>query len=177
MPGPVFLTGDAVDFHAVSAGDEAFIARGLNHPEVRRWMRRRRPQGDLAVAETYETYAEGGTEADFVVCTDGVPVGFASLFDVHPDAGRAEIGAWFLPEEQGQGYGTETVELLVAYAFEERRLHRIDAGTMADNEASKRIVEKCGFEREGRRRDHYYRDGEHVDRVVYGLLREEWGEA
>ncbi|WP_426962661.1 GNAT family N-acetyltransferase [Haloparvum alkalitolerans] len=176
MTGPIFLRGDRVDLHVATADDRAFLARGHNHPAVRRWMSSVRPnapatpEGDVVA----ERYLGDDRDADLVVRADGERVGFASLLDVAPDAGRAEVAAWFPPERQGQGYGTEAVELLLAYAFEERRLHRVYAGARADNEPSRRIVETAGFTEEGRQRDHYYVDGEHVDRVFYGLLREEW---
>lgn len=88
---------------------------------------------------------------------------------------RAEIGydlalAWW-----GQGIGTEAVGEMVRFGFEEMYLNRIEAGTIADNHGSVRLLEKLGFQREGTRRKHSWEeDGTYHDSAIYGLLREEW---
>lgn len=47
----------------------------------------------------------------------------------------------------------------------------------ADNLASQRVAERCGFVQEGRFRQHQRKkDGTLVDMLWYGLLREEWQE-
>ncbi|MFB6234972.1 MAG: GNAT family N-acetyltransferase [Halopenitus sp.] len=177
MPGPVFLRGETVDLHAINEDDLDFLARGRNDPAIRHWMSRTEPQSPATDRASLERFlSTGGHDAAFIVCVDGDPVGFVSLFDVAPDAGRGELAAWFLPAEQGEGYGTEAVSMVVEYAFDERRLHRLYGGARADNDASRAIVETLGFVEEGRQRDHYYVAGEHVDRVFYGLLQEEWEE-
>jgi RimJ/RimL family protein N-acetyltransferase len=56
------------------------------------------------------------------------------------------------------------------YAVDDRGLHRVTARGFETNDASRRVLEKVGFEREGTLRDHYYVDGEYVDAHVYGLL-------
>ncbi len=48
-----------------------------------------------------------------------------------------------------RGYMTEAVNLVVDIAFEELRLHRIEANVMPRNLPSLRVMEKCGFQREG----------------------------
>lgn len=48
-----------------------------------------------------------------------------------------------------QGYMTEAVEAVVIYGFETLGLHRIEANVMPRNARSLRVLEKCGFEREG----------------------------
>ena len=48
-----------------------------------------------------------------------------------------------------QGYMTEAVTLVSAYAFTELGLHRIEGNVMPRNLPSRRVLEKCGFENEG----------------------------
>lgn len=59
--------------------------------------------------------------------------------------GVAEIGYGILEEYQGQGYATEAVEAALSWAFQNPNVTAIEAETDADNAASKRVLEKCGF--------------------------------
>jgi RimJ/RimL family protein N-acetyltransferase len=78
---------------------------------------------------------------------------------------------WFVPEDQGgeKRYDTDTVGRLVKHGFEERQFHRIGAGARADDGASWAMLETPGFVEEGRHREHYYADDEHVDQVSYSV--------
>ena len=59
--------------------------------------------------------------------------------------GVAEIGYGILEEYQGQGYATEVVKAALRWAFQNPNVTAIEAETDADNAASKRVLEKCGF--------------------------------
>lgn len=172
MPGPVFLAGDRVDLRTVEPDDAPFLARGRNHPEVRRWLPRAHPQSVGAAREAIEGDERDGVS--LLACDGDEPVGVVSLFLEVPESGRAMLGAWVAPEAQGEGYGTAATDLLVEYAFHERRLRKLEAGALATNGASRAVLESVGFEREGRMADHYVVDGERVDRVAYGLRRADW---
>ena len=64
-----------------------------------------------------------------------------------PDAdGIVEIAYGIAPEHQGRGYATEAAEALVAYAFASGQVRVVRAHTLPDNDASKRVLEKCGFQ-------------------------------
>ncbi|WP_225335893.1 GNAT family N-acetyltransferase [Halomicrobium urmianum] len=79
-------------------------------------------------------------------------------------------------EERGQGYATEAVDLLCEWAFLDRQLEKLLARVFDGNDASMRVLEKVGFQREGRLRRHYKVEGERVDAVLFGLLADEWRE-
>jgi len=170
MPGPVFLSGERVTLRPAEESDLDFLHRNHNDPQVRQSMPRVHPQRR---AETRAEYLEGDA-VSLLACegkgADADRLGFCALFRINEDSGRAEVGVWFAPEVQGQGYATEALELLVGHAFDERRLHRLEAGAMATNDRSRALLERVGFSEEGRRREYYFVAGEYVDRVEYGLL-------
>jgi ribosomal-protein-alanine N-acetyltransferase len=88
---------------------------------------------------------------------------------------RAEIGYDLARAYWGQGIGSEAVRAIVRFGFEQMNLHRIYAGTIADNHESVRLLEKVGFQREGTRREHSWEeDGTFHDSAMYGLLRHEY---
>lgn len=59
--------------------------------------------------------------------------------------GMAEIGYGILEKYQGQGYATEAVGAAVHWALQQPAVNSVEAETEADNRASQRVLEKCGF--------------------------------
>lgn len=88
-----------------------------------------------------------------------------------PDSYSWEIGITLQPDSRGHGYGTQAQRLLARYLFRHTTVHRIWAGTEADNIAEQRALEKAGFSREGIARGAGWRDGAWRDGVIYSLLR------
>lgn len=174
MPGPVFLRGDGVALHVVSESDHEFLRRNWNDPAVRPGFGTTMVRTEGDIAEHVEGLSESDEGEIFLVCADGERVGEGFLFDLDPQRGRVELGYWVAPEAQGNGHATATADLLVQYAFEERRLNKVVARVLAFNDASRRVLETVGFEHAGRFREDFYFDGEYVDADLYDLLAAEW---
>ncbi len=86
-----------------------------------------------------------------------------------------ELGYFLVRNATGQGYATEAARATLHYAFEHLQVSRVDLQVRADNIASQRVAERCGFRLEGRQRlRHRMKSGLLVDRLWYGLLRSEW---
>ena len=66
---------------------------------------------------------------------------------------------------------TAVVRRVCHHAFEEFGLAKITAHVFADNPASARVLEKCGFEQEGYLRRHFQKDGQLLDGRLFGLLK------
>lgn len=170
MPGATFLEGEWLELRTVKPEDYEFIHRYWNSPTVRYGA----PMASPISEETIGGFVQKGDESvQFLPCQDGDPVGFVFLFDIDEMADHAEIGYWVTPDERGNGYATEAAELCLKHAFDDRGLHKVIAHAFTDNEASKRVLEKLGFQEEGRLREHRYLDGKHKDMLLYGLLKSE----
>jgi RimJ/RimL family protein N-acetyltransferase len=74
----------------------------------------------------------------------------------------------------GRGYGTEAMELMLQFAFDEINLHRVFLSVFSYNERAIHVYKKLGFQYEGRYREHIERDGQRYDMLFYGLLAHEW---
>lgn len=87
---------------------------------------------------------------------------------------RTELGYWLDPHWQGQGLMTKCCKALMAYAFKNMKMNRIQIKVGIGNASSSRIPEKLGFKFEGIERhgekfhDHY------IDLEVYSMLRHDW---
>ncbi|WP_046216672.1 GNAT family N-acetyltransferase [Paenibacillus wulumuqiensis] len=98
-------------------------------------------------------------------------IGTISLSHIVRGVGQfAEIGYSLSHLHQGQGYMTAAVKLIVDYAFRSLGLHRIQAGIIPHNTASRRVVEKCGFQPEGIARQLVKINGQWEDHQIYAIL-------
>jgi ribosomal-protein-alanine N-acetyltransferase len=88
--------------------------------------------------------------------------------DVHRKT--AELGYWLGEPFWGQGIMSEAVTTFARYAFEAFELVRIYAEPFANNPASARVLEKAGFEREGRLRANVCKNDEILDSFLYAKL-------
>ena len=82
-----------------------------------------------------------------------------------------EIGIALLPEWRGQGIGWRAQATFCSYLFENTPVHRIEAGTHAENTAEQRSLVKAGFNLEGVMRAAEYRGGQWLDGYLYSRLR------
>jgi ribosomal-protein-alanine N-acetyltransferase len=171
MPGPVFMRGNAVTFHPVEEDDLEFLQELINHPDVREGISSTRPVSMADEREWFESDEEG---VQFLVAADGERVGTMSFRATSDEWGTTELAYFFDPGAWGNGYATDAVDRMVEYAFEERRLAKVWARAFAFNDASQRVLEKVGFEQEGRLREQAFARGERVDMLRFGLLADEW---
>jgi RimJ/RimL family protein N-acetyltransferase len=81
------------------------------------------------------------------------------------------IGA---PEDRCKSFGSQTLGLLLHYAFAELNLYRVTAMVPEYNEGALRLFQKFGFMEEVRRRQALDRDGRRWDLLIFGQLRAEW---
>jgi [ribosomal protein S5]-alanine N-acetyltransferase len=85
------------------------------------------------------------------------------------------MGYWIGEPYAGRGYMTAALRVLLPSLFGELNLHRIDAACIPSNAASIRVLEKCGFVREGRARRYLCINGVWQDHYLYGLLNDDLG--
>lgn len=111
----------------------------------------------------------------FAIEADGKYIGDCGLMGLGDPHGTAELGIFIGDREYwGRGYGRDAVRLLLRYGFHYRGLRRIGLGTHANNLRAIRCYLACGFIEEGRSRKAVWVEGEYVDVVSMGILREEW---
>ena len=77
------------------------------------------------------------------------------------------------PDFRGHKVADNAARLLQRYLFHELGLHRLEMEIYGFNERAMAHAERIGFVREGVRRRAYWRNGQWVDGVLFGLLAEE----
>ena len=109
-------------------------------------------------------------EMAVVLKESGLLIGCMGLM-CEPAHRRAELGYWIGQPYWGQGYATEAAQAIIRFGFEIKNLHRIDCTYFSSNPASGRVMQKCGMEYEGTRKDFFLKDGRFLDGIFYGLVR------
>jgi ribosomal-protein-alanine N-acetyltransferase len=127
----------------------------------------------------FEEYIESTNKLDKVVwaichVSDG-HIGNIALQNISIINRNAELAVIIgNSEHHGKGVAYLAASTMIRHGFYKLNLERIYCGTAANNTAMSRLAISIGMLEEGRRRKHIFLDGEWVDMVEYGLLREEY---
>ena len=106
---------------------------------------------------------------------DGALVGGITLANVRRGIVQAgTVGYWTGEPYAGRGYMTAALRVLLPTLFGELSLHRVEAACIPGNAASVRVLEKCGFVREGLARRYLCINGVWQDHLLFGMLHEDF---
>ena len=122
--------------------------------------------------------AGGGNEVAFTVYERNTmrPIGNSGLSDIDYRNRTAEFGITIgEPDARGKGYGTETAQLMLGYAFTALGLHNVKLTVHEYNLAGIRAYTKAGFKQYGRRREKILMGGKRWDEIHMECLATEWG--
>ena len=87
---------------------------------------------------------------------------------------KAEFGCWLLKEHWGKGILQKTIPLVCQYAFDNLKLHRLEAWVESENIACKKRLESLGFQHEGTLTDCEIKFGRFISLSMYALLQPHW---
>jgi len=103
--------------------------------------------------------------------TDNVLVGGLTLANIRRGVAQAgSLGYWLGEPFVRQGYMTAAVRALIPFTFGALKLHRLEAACIPTNAASIRLLEKCGFTREGHAREYLCINGAWQDHLLFARL-------
>ena len=104
---------------------------------------------------------------------NGKLVGGISLFQISRGSLQKCLIGYSLDQQyNGRGYTTEAVSLAVEFAFNELKLHRVEAGVMLSNMGSMRVLEKAGFHKEGIEQKGVKINGQWEDHQIFAIISE-----
>ena len=97
-----------------------------------------------------------------------------SITHITPFGKIVHLGYMLLPKFHGQGYMTEAVKKVIEFAFTKDDCIRITTGCHKENDASRKVMEKTGFRREGEKLKAVYHDGIMKDRLEYAINKDDF---
>jgi ribosomal-protein-alanine N-acetyltransferase len=174
-PFPV-LKSDRLLLRRVTTGDAAGILALRSSPEVMKYIPRTllssQQQAEEFIAARMNTMIEENRGIDWAITLNSNPqlIGTGGLYHIKPEHHRAEIGYMLLPQYQNKGIVTETIKLILDYAFYTLQMHSIEAVIDPANIPSERVLQKNGFVKEAHFLENEYYNGTYYDSVIYSLL-------
>jgi ribosomal-protein-alanine N-acetyltransferase len=131
------------------------------------------PAAQRAALEAAAAEREAGTRVLFGIFEDGELAGYVALSQIFRGAFQnAYLGYAVDLDRGGRGLATAAVGAAVEHAWS-IGLHRVQANVMPENAASKRVLEKNGFRREGLAERYLHIGGRWADHEMYALTVEE----
>lgn len=100
-----------------------------------------------------------------------VPIGLVDLFDFDPFHNRAGIGILIAnKEDRNKGYASETLQLVVNYAFATLQLHQLYSNIAVTNKVSLQLFKNIGFNKVGVKKEWLKTPSGWVDEVMLQLI-------
>ena len=159
--------------------DADLLRQWRSEPSVRRFqplneLPTAQLRADVASQRMTDLYRGRGEKFQWIVQVDGQPAGWITLVVSNWEHGLAEVGYALSTVFQNRGVMSEALSLLLDDLFQNTLLERIEARCAVENAGSQRVLEKSGFQREGRLRGYFKLRGRRIDNYLYSLLREEF---
>lgn len=118
---------------------------------------------------------QGITLPHVIVDEDGAVQGRITLNNIVRGVFQScSLGYWLSESVNGRGLATRAVAEMVRIAFGALRLHRVEAGTLARNVRSQRVLERNGFERFGLAPDYLFIEGRWQDHILFQVVNSTW---
>jgi len=127
--------------------------------------------------------------ADFPLCEDWrTDQGYNFSSSAKTDASRrrrlsnlrrgvaetASLGYWIGEPFARQRLMSAALPLVLDFAFDRLRLHRVEAACLPTNVPSRAVLLRTGFQQEGYARNYLMIDGKRQDHLLFAILREDW---
>jgi RimJ/RimL family protein N-acetyltransferase len=159
-------------------GDETALLRYLSQPAVIEHTSIPAPTLESVTAWMHGEIAASANRTAFsfaVAASDDCLIGICGFNSWSPDHRHAELGYHIAPEYWGRGLMLRAVVAILTWGFSDLGLNRVHAVVMISNHRSIRLLERCGFSREGTLRQYRIARGEPKDFHLYALLAEDFG--
>ncbi|MBV8490943.1 MAG: GNAT family N-acetyltransferase [Candidatus Eremiobacteraeota bacterium] len=164
----------SVTLRAWRRGDEEALVELADNPNVARYMTDGFPSPYTpSDAQAWISRNEAANpKTHFAILVDGNVVGGIgfTLFGGER-RGTAYIGYWIGEPYWGRGFATTALREATKVAFDQHKLHRLEAPAYAPNVASHRVLENAGYLREGIMRKAVVKHGEFLDAYLYAIVR------
>jgi len=174
------IYGERIRLRGAERADLPIFVRWFNDPEVTEDLQSHSP---MSLAEEEAWFEQMLTRQldervrviEARVAENWVTIGNCGFFNIDWRCHSAELGI-VIGEKTfwNQGYGTESMRLMLKYGFETLNLNRIMLDVYETNPRAIRCYEKAGFVLEGRKRQAMYKNGSYCDVLIMSVLRDEW---
>ena len=176
------IPGDGFRLRRATADDVDFLLELSGHDDVDPFLRAVRPDRDALLEEIEQSLAEPQHSGRFVIEVeeDGAWRAAGIMgFDVANKRSRiANLGGLAVhPDFRGRHLADDAARVFQRHLLVDLDYHRLQLEIYGFNERAIKHAERSGFIREGVKRKAYWRHGEWVDGVLFGLVLEDLAES
>ena len=181
-PEPFRLTGERLYLRAPERGDyEAWASlrarsRAFLTPWEPSWPSDALSRANFRarIARYAEDWRTDQAYNLFILDYDETLLGGVGLSNIRRGvAETASLGYWVGAAHARQGHMTAALPLVLDFAFDRLRLHRVEAACLPTNVPSRALLLRAGFHEEGYARQYLCIDGKWQDHLLFGILRED----
>ncbi|MFH0734102.1 MAG: GNAT family protein [bacterium] len=170
----MLLPGKHINLRLVDISDATVIVKWRNSPKAKYLNK-----GASTVEDQIKWIQNiSNNEYNYIIETkNNMPVGMISLYSINTQHKNAEVGRLILGDSEltiDLPVVYEALLLVMDFAFNELRLHRLYGTIFSDNLAMIKFNKYLGMREEGILRGHYLKNGEYQDIIVLGLLENEY---
>lgn len=175
------LEGKKVRLRAYSKDDLKEVLEYINDYEVKKYLMPGIPfpfrmEDEEKWYESNNPMGDGKYNFAIERIEDKKYIGGCGINDIDWKNSVATVGIFLGKPFLNNGYGTEAMELLVGFVFNEMNVNKIKLHVFSFNKRAIKSYEKVGFKVEGVLREQIYREGKYHDEIIMGILRKEWKE-
>lgn len=176
----ITLKGDSIYLRALEPNDLEFIYIMENDQSIWEVSNTQTPYSRFLIRQYLENAHQDIYEAKqlrLAICQDEdfPALGLIDLFDFDPKNNRAGVGILIQDvTKRNLKIGSEALSLLIAYSFKHLNLHQLYANIGIENEASKALFTKFGFECIGVKKDWNFSNGVYQDEAIYQLINQQF---
>jgi RimJ/RimL family protein N-acetyltransferase len=169
------LAGEGFIVRRAKAADVEFMAGLASHEDVEPFMAAvSAREVDALADEVARAEREPEHYGRFVIEVDGERAGVMAFEVANRRSRVADLrGLMLAPAFRGRGIADAAARLLVQHLIFELDYHRVQLECYGFNERAIRHAERAGFVKEGVKRKAYWRHGDWVDGILFGLVRED----
>ena len=139
----------------------------LNDPEVVKYSENRHRMHTIQSCAEYLASFAGSPHCFWAICqrSDMLHIGNVNAY-VDEFNSVADMGILIgEPSSSGKGYATEAWRAVMDYLIQHRKIRKISAGAMAANIPMIKVMERCGMQPDGTRKNHFLLNSNPVDLV------------
>ncbi|MCF6406282.1 GNAT family N-acetyltransferase [Chitinophaga filiformis] len=178
MEIPTLSTGN-ISLRAIDERDIAALFSLFSHEKVVRFMDIGRfvnvSEAAQLIAFFRDKLASGeGMRWAITINGHNELIGTCGFHHINRIHYKMELGYDLLPSYWGKGIMTNSIHRLMQYGFEDLQMNRIEAFVDPANIHSRQLLERLGFEREGKVRQAFFQKGKFVDAFIYSLLQRDY---
>jgi RimJ/RimL family protein N-acetyltransferase len=173
------MTGEHIYLRILEESDIPLTTKWMNDAEISEIMGYLPAQSLASQLKWYQAIMNDKSRFIFAICDKNTHehignVGLGNIDYIH----RHAMFNIFLVkrENRSKGVGTEATRLMLDFAFFKLNLNKVHLRTSERFVEANKMYQRIGFMKEGVMRQHYYTNGNYEDKILYSILKSEYGQ-